>query len=412
MTSLPVLSVKELTRYLKESMEADPILQAVWVRGEISNYKCHTSGHLYFTLKDETSQIRAVMFRSRTQLLNFQPANGMKVLAFGQVTVYERDGQYQLYVNEMQPDGLGSLHMAFLQLKERLEKEGLFDPARKKAIPTLPRRVGIVTSPTGAALRDLVSVITRRCPKIHLLIAPALVQGEGAPPTIVRGIELLNREKVDVIIVARGGGSLEELWAFNDERVARAIFASDVPIISAVGHQTDFTIADFVADLRAPTPSAAGELVVPDWRELSAGLTSLKGRLLNAMTQKVSRERKLLTRVMDRYVFRFPKQRIFGYQQTLDFLTKSLHQNTVKMLTAREKQLAALAGKLDALSPLAILSRGYSLTLRAIDGEVVRRAAELQPGDLLCIRFADGEAISWVEKTKIALPEDEKGGNR
>ncbi|MCL4516400.1 MAG: exodeoxyribonuclease VII large subunit, partial [Firmicutes bacterium] len=282
--TVQVLSVRELTRLVKEAVESRPALQNVLVKGEISNFKHHSSGHMYFTLKDEGARLRCVMFRTRNVMVKFQVADGMSVIAAGSVGVYEGSGDYQLYVEELFPAGAGSLHLAFEQLKKKLEAEGLFAPEHKRPIPACPRKVGVITSPTGAAIRDIITVARRRFPNIHLVIAPAIVQGEAGPASVVAAIELMNRlSDVDALIVGRGGGSIEELWTFNDEAVARAIYSSAIPVISAVGHETDFTIADFVADRRAPTPSAAAEMAAPDKAQLSGLLGSYRTRLRQAL---------------------------------------------------------------------------------------------------------------------------------
>ena len=291
----PVLTVSELTQAVKETLELDARFQNILVRGEISNFKHHTSGHMYFTLKDEKSRLKCVMFRSHNARLRFRPEDGLKVIAGGRLGVYEVAGEYQLYVEELYPEGLGALHLAFEQLKAKLQAEGLFDPARKRPLPGLPRTVGIVTSPTGAAIRDMVSVLRRRFPNVNILLAPAIVQGDAGPPSVIRALELLNwRDDVDVIIVGRGGGSLEELWTFNDEGVARAIAASRIPVISAVGHETDFTIADFVADRRAPTPSAAAEIAVPERAKLLQDVRDQEERLRLAIQKRIRQLRESL----------------------------------------------------------------------------------------------------------------------
>lgn len=386
-----VLSVYELTRYVKARLETDPGLRDVWVQGEISNFKHHTSGHMYFTLKDDRAQVRCVMFRGANRRLRFAPENGMQIIARGQVSVYERDGQYQLYVQGMEPQGVGALHVAFEQLKARLEAEGLFDPARKRPLPLLPRRIGIVTSPTGAALRDMIRVARRRFPNLTLVVAPVLVQGDEAPPQIIQAIQRLNAHgSVDVIIVGRGGGSLEDLWAFNDEGVARAIASSAVPVVSAVGHETDHTIADFVADLRAPTPSAAAELVVPSRAELAAAVASLSVRLVGALRQRRRLGRERWRRIMASRVFRRPLDRVHQERQRLDDLVRRAHIAVVRHVERRRNRLGAAAGRLDALSPLSVLRRGYSIARRRSDGVVVKSVAAVAAGETLDLRVADG----------------------
>lgn len=393
----PIFSVRALTLYIKEQLENDPLLADLWVRGEISNWKRHTSGHCYFTLKDEAAQVRCVMFRSQAMRLKFEPEHGMRVLVRGRIGVYERDGAYQLYAQEMEPEGLGALHLAFEQLKARLEAEGLFAPERKRPLPRLPRTVGLVTSPTGAALRDLITVARRRYPNINLLLAPALVQGEDAPRSLIQALERLSRVPgVDVIIIGRGGGSLEELWAFNDEALARAIAACPVPVVSAVGHETDFTIADFVADLRAPTPSAAAELVVPAKSELRGQVRSAGERLAAAMRLQLKRQRSRLEAWASRPALRRPLDRLFQHRQRLDELTRRLGTAAGSRVQRQRARLADLAGRLDALSPLGVLARGYAI-VQDESGRVVRAAGEVAVGDLVRVRLYQGRLTARVQ---------------
>ncbi|MDA8210826.1 MAG: exodeoxyribonuclease VII large subunit [Clostridia bacterium] len=418
-----IFSVGELTEYLKALLDSDRNLRSIWVRGEISNYKHHSSGHIYFTLKDETSTIKAVMFRSKASQLAFRPEHGMRVVARGYVTIFPRDGQYQLYVEELEPDGLGSLHLAFEQLKKRLEAEGLFDVNLKKSLPPFPRRLGIVTSPTGAAVQDMLNIIRRRYPKVHIILVPVAVQGEEAPGQIAQAVRMLNdlndrvclseqsefnflddtirpSMAVDVIIVGRGGGSLEELWAFNTEAVARAIFASHIPVVSAVGHETDFTIADFVADLRAPTPSAAAELVVPDEKELLRHLDSLGQRLFQGLKHQLHVKQKRLELCLQRGVLTRPKDRLFQLSQHVDSLERELTMRVEKALQGKQGRLAALAGQLQALSPLATLSRGYTLTLYSDDRRRVTGVEEVRVGQGLTTLLTDGEVDCTVTEVR------------
>ncbi|MFO7172629.1 MAG: exodeoxyribonuclease VII large subunit [Bacillota bacterium] len=393
----PVLSVRALTLYIKEQLESDALLEDLWVRGEISNWKRHTSGHCYFTLKDEYAQIRCVMFRSQAMRLPFEPEHGMEVIARGRIGVYERDGLYQLYVQEMEPAGRGALHLAFEQLKAKLQAEGLFDPARKRPLPRLPRIVGLVTSPTGAAIRDLITVARRRFPNVNLLLAPALVQGEEAPRSLIAALQALSRVPgVDVIIIGRGGGSMEELWAFNDEGLARAIAACPVPVVSAVGHETDFTIADFVADLRAPTPSAAAELVVPAKSELRAQIRSAEERLVAAVRLHLRRQRARLEAWASRPVLRRPLDRVLQGRQRLDELSRRLVAAAGARVERGRSRLAELAGRLDALSPLGVLARGYAI-VQDEAGRLVRAAADLAPGDRIRVRLHRGRVDARVE---------------
>lgn len=401
-----LLTVSELTRRVKEVLEADPTLGAVWVKGEISNFKHHSSGHMYFTLKDEKSRLKCVMFRTRNAALRFRPEDGLTVIAGGSIGLYEVAGEYQLYVNELYPAGQGALHLAFEQLKQKLEKEGLFDPSRKRPLPFLPRTVGVVTSPTGAAIRDILSVLRRRFPNVNILLAPAQVQGEGGPASVIRGIRLLNeRDDVDVMIVGRGGGSLEELWTFNDEGVARAIAASRIPVISAVGHETDFTISDFVADRRAPTPSAAAEMAVPEKATLLAQLAGANERLRGALKKQVLRRREALRYLQRSPAFTRPLDRIYQRRQHLDDLLQRAGIAASHGMAVRRSRLEAIAGKLDTLSPLATLARGYAICM-AENGSVVTDAAAVSAGEPIVVRVHRGEIRARVsgEEKKIVQP--------
>ncbi len=400
-----IVTVRALTLYIKRLVETDANLGAVWVRGEISNWKAHSSGHCYFTLKDDAAQLRCVMFRSQASRLRFVPEHGMKVVCAGAVSIYERDGTYQLYVEDMEPAGVGALHLAFEQLKQKLAAEGLFEAARKRPLPHLPRKVGLVTSPTGAAVRDMITVARRRFPNVHVLLAPALVQGEAAPASLIRALNQVSRVPgVDVVIVGRGGGSLEELWAFNDEGLARAIAACSVPVVAAVGHETDFTIADFVADLRAPTPSAAAELVVPRKADLQAGLQNAHGRLAVALRNWVDRRRRRLEALAGRPVLRRPLTRLHQERQRLDQATRQLTAAAAARVRDRRARLGQLAGRLDALSPLNVLQRGYAIALDA-GGRVVRQAATLAPGDRVQVILHRGRLRAVVEGTEPAQDE-------
>ncbi|MDY6966380.1 MAG: exodeoxyribonuclease VII large subunit [Halobacteriota archaeon] len=403
-----VFTVQELTRYIKKRLENDPQLNNVWVKGEISNFKHHSSGHMYFTIKDEASQLRCVIFKENAPL-KFELEDGMKILARGNVGVYERRGDYQFYIFEVQPEGIGALHVAFEQLKKRLKEEGLFDEDKKKSVPALPRRIGVVTSPTGAAVRDIINVIRRRFPNIHIIIAPVRVQGEMASSEIVRAIEMMNSQDIDLMIVGRGGGSLEELWAFNEEIVARAIYASKVPIISGVGHETDFTIADFVADKRAPTPSAAAEIAVPDKKELIRYLQSMRNRLDQNIYKRLELNRKHLKNVVKSVIFRRPKTGLDQHRQHLDDLIKQMNLNTTNHFKSLRKDLNGLVGKLDTLSPLSILSRGYSVSLKLPEEKVVKTISEMNRGDMMRVLVTDGEIICEVDKTEKIDREKDDG---
>ena len=394
-----ILTVSQVNLYIKGLLDRDKYISGVLVKGEISNFKPHTSGHIYMSLKDETGVIRAVMFRSAAAKLRFRPENGMKVIADGRVSVYERDGQYQLYIESMQPDGVGDLHVAFEQLKEKLQWEGLFSPARKKPLPRFPKAVGVVTAPTGAAVRDILNILSRRFPYAAVNLCPVLVQGEQAAGQIVRAIEFFNQnpQYADVLIVGRGGGSIEDLWAFNAEAVARAIYASELPIVSAVGHETDFTIADFAADLRAPTPSAAAELVVPNQAELMEKLRNVYGRLLFCSNKITENRRMRLRYLADKPAMKNPVYKINETRLFLDSVSRNFAAALAAVLEAKKKQCAVAAARLDALSPLAVLSRGYSVT-RDTEGKIVRSAKKIRPGDKLSLTFADGEVAATAVK--------------
>ncbi len=381
-----VATVSQINGYVKKILDHNIILNNVWVKGELSNFKRHYSGHLYITLKDEGGVLKAVMFRSAAATLAFEPADGMKVLARGRVSVYEAGGAYQLYIEEMIPDGVGELYIAYEQLKKQLADEGLFDERHKKPIPKFPKAVGVVTAPTGAAVRDIINVITRRYPMAEIILYPAKVQGTGAAQSVVKAIEYFNATReVDTLIVGRGGGSIEDLWAFNEEITARAIYASEIPVISAVGHETDFTIADFVADLRAPTPSAAAEIAVPSTPELAARITADKSRIQQSIVSRIEGGRLLLKR----FKMRTPKDRIDEYSLRVDSMTRSM-ENSLKMKTmSLRRHFAAQAAKLDALSPLQTLSRGYAIPTRE-DGTVIRSVGEVKSGDEFTLRLKDG----------------------
>lgn len=397
-----ILTVQELTRHIKTLLEKDYLLVNVWVKGEISNFKAASSGHFYFTLKDNYSCLRVVMFRSRSRSLPYRPENGMAVTVRGYVSVYERDGAYQLYAEEMEPDGTGALYLAFEQLKERLQKEGLFDPGHKKALPLLPRRIGVVTSPTGAAVRDLVEIIKRRWPGLEIILVPVLVQGESAPPDVARGIQMLNKlGGVDLIIVGRGGGSLEELWAFNTEIVARSIYNSKIPVISAVGHETDITISDFVADKRAATPSAAAELAVPDKREMARHVQTLKTRLYRAANDKLRSCGQRLAACLANRHFTRPLDVFCGArQQSLDFLSHRLNQGVRSSVGEQERRLAVLAGRLQTLSPLSTLARGYSICTAPDGKRVFYDPDSIKIGERLSVRLYRGFLRCIVEDKK------------
>lgn len=393
----PILTVSEINRYIKDILSNNIILGNVLIRGEISNYKYHYSGHMYFTLKDEMSSLKCVMFKGSCINLKFDPQDGMKVIIQGRISVYERDGSYQLYAEEMQPDGVGALHLAFEQLKAKLEKEGLFDEKLKKPIPFLPKAVGVVTSPTGAAVRDILNVIGRRFYSMKVIIYPVQVQGEGAAEQIAQAIQNFNKlDNVDVIIVGRGGGSIEELWAFNEEIVARSIAFSKIPVISAVGHETDFTIADFVSDLRAPTPSAAAELAVPGRMDIQATLRSLVNRASYAMQSNVSQKRNRLENVTDSSVLRQPLDKIYQHRLRLDIIEKGIVKEIRHQFKNKKLSFGQTIAKFSALSPLNILQRGYCVS-KDSNGKTVKSIKQLKVGDKVRIQYYDGEAECSVD---------------
>ncbi len=387
---LPTLSVTEVNHYVKQLLDTDPLLSRVTVRGEISNYKMYPSGHHYFTLKDAESSLRCVMFRSAAARLRFRPENGMAVTGSGRISVFPRDGAYQFYVEALHPEGAGDLQVAFAQLKEKLEKEGLFDPAHKKPLPRYPGRIAVITSSAGAAVRDIIRVLGKRWPLAEVLVLPVRVQGTEAPAEIVGALQYANRWKLaDLIITGRGGGSMEDLWAFNDEQVARAIFASQLPVISAVGHEPDVTIADFVADLRAATPSNAAELAVPDMQELLEQLADREQRLERSMEKQLRQLRKRLEELEKRPVLRSPAAYLDQKRMELDLLHSRLLSAAENRVAAARRAEIALAAKLDALSPLKVLARGYSLATDDAGG-VIRNAAQVAVGDRIHLRLEKG----------------------
>lgn len=390
------LTVSQVTRMVKEALEG--ALPPLWIAGEVTNLRVPASGHAYFTLKDAGSQIRAVAWRGTMAGLKFRLQDGMAVLAFGAVSVYEARGEYQMVLGRLEPQGVGALELAFRQLKEKLEREGLFGAARKRPIPFLPRRLALVTSPTGAAVQDMLKMILGRCPAVEIIIVPVRVQGEGAAGEIAEAIRLLNaaRLDVDVMIVGRGGGSLEDLWAFNEESVARAIFASAIPVISAVGHEIDVCIADLVADRRALTPTAAGEMVVPDLRELLERLETLQAALKRSARNRFAMARVHLDGLRDAYGFRRFLDRIREQTQRLDGTREALGEAATARLEQARERLGRLAGRLEDLSPLKVLGRGYAILSRA-DGRVVRSPKDTAAGDLLSARLAEGALGLRVE---------------
>jgi exodeoxyribonuclease VII large subunit len=437
-----ILTVSELTQEIKDILEMQ--FADILVEGEISNLRVPPSGHIYFTLKDDLSQIRVVLFKSEAQSLRFSPEDGLHVICRGRVSLYEKRGEYQLILEEMEPKGIGALQLAFLQLRERLEKEGFFDPSRKKTIPMLPQKIGIVTSPTGAVIRDILQIIERRFENVHLLVYPVRVQGAGAASEIAEGIEYFNEQtEMDVIIVARGGGSLEDLWAFNEEEVARAIFYSQIPIVSAVGHETDYTISDFVADLRAPTPSAAAELVVKDKREIKNTLRFLESRLGNEVFQIlqdgkthlshlekrlrdprktieeyflrmedlfnrflflsswiVNRKREKHLHLHEGFLLRSPNQKVKSLRRFISENEKRLLQTIKHSIEIWRQRLEGMMGQLESLSPLSILQRGYSITRKIPSLEILRESNQAKEGDRVEVRLFRGTLVCGVEKSE------------
>lgn len=393
-----ILTVSQLNRYLKFLLDENQLLKRLTVQGEISNFTNHVrSGHFYFTLKDAGGAIRCVMFKSYAQKLRFEPENGMKVLLTGSVRFFERDGNCQFYCEQMEPDGIGALALAFEQLKDKLEKEGLFAPERKKPLPPFPKRIGVVTSKTGAALQDIINILSRRYPIGTLTLIPALVQGEEAPLSLCQGIVLAQTQPdIDLLIVGRGGGSLEDLWAFNDEQVARAIADCTIPVISAVGHEVDFTIADFVADLRAPTPSAAAELAVPDLSGLELTLTQEKEQLYELLMRQIDRMETQFLSLEKRLESVSPVQRVVLGQEQLEKLSLRLENRIHQQYTEKEKNYLTAVGMLEALNPLKVLTRGYSITYK--EEKIVNRKEQVTEGDIIKTMVSDGEIYSRICK--------------
>ena len=385
------LTVSELNAYVKTLLEGDAHLASVYISGEISNFTNHySSGHLYMSLKDDNALVRAVMFKGYASKLRFKPANGMKVIVRAKASLYGKDGSFQIYIESMEPDGLGALQMAYEQLKEKLAAEGLFDQSRKKPLPPFPKRVGVITSPTGAAVRDMLNVLGRRYPMAEVIFHPVLVQGEGAKGQIADALRRFNAIKAaDVILLGRGGGSIEELWAFNEEEVARAVAASDIPIISAVGHETDFTICDFVADMRAPTPSAAAELAVPDQNQLRHRLVQLYKLLKQDVNHAVEQQEKRLTLLRSKRCLATPLFYVEEQAMRLDYLTRRFASAGQQYLARGDRRVTAAAAKLDALSPLKVLSRGYAIA--STQSGVIKSVTDVSSGDRFVLRVADGE---------------------
>lgn len=390
-----VYSINELNNYVKNVLDSDANLRQILVSGEVSNFKAHYSGHMYMTLKDETSSVKAVMFAGNASKLRFSVENGMKVLVLGTVSLYPRDGSYQLYISSMQPDGIGALSIAFEQLKEKLSKEGLFDASHKKKLPSFPDKIGVVTSATGAAIQDIFNVLSRRYPVAEVVVRPAQVQGDGAAEDIAKAIEEFNAfNGADVLIVGRGGGSIEDLWAFNEEVVARAVYNSKIPVISAVGHETDYTICDFVADLRAPTPSAAAEIAVPDITELTADLLKIKQQMIISVKNKFNEERTRLLAIEKSGALKDPLSKLNENKRNLLYFSEKINDLTQAYIDRQKLHFSSLAGKLDTLSPLGVIARGYAIVSK---GEVVlTKAKDFNIGDTVNIKLSDGNVSASV----------------
>ncbi len=394
-----IISVSQLNYYVKSLLENDMHLNNVIVTGEISNLTDHyRSGHIYFSLKDDKSVIRAVIFAGNARNLRFKPEEGMKVIAVGRVSLYEQTGAYQLYVEGMQPDGIGALTMAYEQLKKKLEQKGLFAPEHKKSIPSFPKTIGVITSPTGAVIRDIQNVISRRFPYVDILLCPVLVQGENAAPQLINAVNTLNEyDLADVIIIGRGGGSIEDLWAFNDENLAYSIYASNIPVISAVGHETDFTICDFVSDLRAPTPSAAAELAVPDAEELKAYYQSQEQYIKSLIDRKLISSKSELDYFKQRVNAKAPEKLVADYEQSLYNMRKTAENSINTKYIKTMEAFSGLASKLEALNPLSVLSRGYAIAKK--DDKIISSVKELKQGDIIKLTLNDGNVKAEVKES-------------
>jgi exodeoxyribonuclease VII large subunit len=383
-------TVSKLTFHIRKLLEEDEVLQDVWVQGEISNLSRPASGHIYFTLKDANASLKCVMWKTSAARLNLSVRDGMEVEIHGKIGVYEPQGQYQLYADQIRPMGEGALYQEFMRLKAMLEAEGLFDPERKRSIPEFPKRIGIVTSATGAALRDMLNTLLRRLPLVEVILAPSPVQGTEAPPALVKAIQSLNRQKPDVILIARGGGSIEDLWAFNDERVVRAVSASDAPVISGVGHETDFTLCDFAADLRAPTPTAAAELATQiTILDLQAELQTHKSRLISSTLSLVAEQKNILSSLISQLRYTSPVRRVQSESQRVDELTRRMYSSLIHRIQLQSLHVKGMTSRLESLSPLAVLARGYAVVTRKEDGSVVSRVADAS--DEMKVRVNDGE---------------------
>ncbi len=392
----PIITVSQLNDYIKKLIDGSKYLADVWLKGEISNFTNHyKTGHLYFTLKDEGSLIRAIMFAGNANKLIFKPENGMKVIVHGRVSAFVRDGQYQIYVDSMEPDGIGALYIAYEQLKAKLKAEGLFDESKKKQLPKIPLRVGIITSPTGAAVRDIINICGRRFPFAKLVLYPALVQGEGAAAKLIEGVQVLDNGSVDVIIIGRGGGSIEDLWAFNNEELARTIFRCKTPVISAVGHETDFTICDFVADRRAPTPSAAAELAVPDTAELKRKIQNITGRMELLLSRDIDVKRQKLRTMAEKRVLTSPANLIDDKRMLLISNTQRMEASMRLLLSRKQNEFARYTAKLESLNPMSVISRGYSAVFDG-SGGLIKSVDQVAVGDGISFKTADGTVYGSV----------------
>ena len=392
-----IYSVSEINKYIKMIFDKDVYLNNITIQGEITNFKAHYTGHLYFTLKDDTSTIKCIMFKSFASLIKFKPSDGMKVVITGQVSVFERDGAYQIYCRTMTPEGLGELYLAYEQLKEKLNKEGLFDSAHKKKLPYLPNRVGVITSRTGAVVRDIINVTTRRYPNVNLLIYPAAVQGVNVAQTVIEGLDTFNRlNNVDVIIIARGGGSFEDLFGFNDENLARKIFESKIPVVSAVGHETDFTICDFVSDLRAPTPSAAAELVYPQYSDIVQKISTDRNRIIIGIQNYIIRKREYVKRTKAAKLEKVPLDIINRYRMIIDSTIRKTENNIRLRIERYKSKCMQTISKLDALSPLKTLTRGYSVVENK-ERKVIKSVKDVKKDDKLNLTLVDGKINVIVE---------------
>ncbi|HEY5466516.1 MAG TPA: exodeoxyribonuclease VII large subunit [Clostridia bacterium] len=406
------ITVTQLNRYVKTLLERDASLSHVLVSGEISNFKPHPSGHLYFILKDDEAQVSCVMFKGQTASLRFRPENGLKVILRARASIFERTGGFQLYASEMETLGVGDLHLAFEQLKEKLSKEGLFDPAAKKPLPLLPGRIGVVTSPSGAVIRDILQVLGRRFPNFRLILFPVQVQGPGAGQAIAAAIRKMNDQGLaDVLIVGRGGGSMEDLWAFNEEVVARAVFASRIPVVSAVGHETDFTICDFVADYRAPTPSAAAEIVMPRKSDLTERISGFGGRMRRSVLNRIDTARRRLDRAKSARILQDPMEMVNRRQMAVDLLSQRLMAAQHIRIASVSRRLSMACGKLDALSPLKVLARGYGMVSRLATGKSILSIHQTVIGDALSVTLFDGTLSCRVDGIEPAKRRSELHGS-